>query len=148
MKYLLFLILFTVNATWAIDDDSFSNIDKYKFLTLETISTNPAMELTIQFHPPEGKKVNTGSMIRLWEKNGKAWEIADKAYAEGEVSLITEKKLIKTLTAKNIKADSAIEIDFIHCNHEGGQCQMQKYLAKIKRGKGSKENHLSLDLKL
>lgn len=148
MKRLFLIILFTVNAAWAIDDGSFSNKDKYKFLTLEMISNNPAVELDIQFHPPEGKKVNTGSMIRLWEKNGKEWEITDKAYAEGEISLITEKKLIKTLTAKNIKADSAVEIDFIHCNHQGGQCQMQKYLGKIKRGKGNKENHLSFDLKL
>lgn len=148
MKYFLLFILFAVNASWAIDDDSFSNKDKYKILTLEPLSSNPVFELNIQFHPPIGKKVNTGSMIRLWEKNGKEWEIVDKAYAEGELSLITDKKLIKTLTAKNIKADSAIEIDFIHCNQEGGQCQMQKYLGKIKRGKGTKENHLSLDLKL
>lgn len=148
MKFFFLLLFLSLSAAWAIDDASFSNSDKYKFLNLETLSTNPEMELNIQFHPPEGKKVNTGSMIRLWEKNGKEWEIADKAYAEGELSLITDKKLIKTLTAKNIKVDSAIEIDFIHCNHQGGQCQMQKYLGKIKRGKGTKENHLSLDLKL
>jgi hypothetical protein len=148
MKWLLLASFLTIQNAWSIDDASFSNKDKYLFLKLESLSANPAIEFEIQFHPPEGKKVNTGSMIRLWEKTGKEWEIADKAYADGELSVMTEKKLTKTLTAKNIKADSAIEIDFIHCNYSGGQCQMQKYLGKMKRGKGIKENHLALDLKL
>jgi len=148
MKWLLLLSLLSIQNAWSLDDASFSNKDKYVFLHLEKLSEKPEMELAIQFHPPEGKKVNTGSMVRLWEKNGKEWEIADKAYADGELSVMTEKKLTKTLVSKNIKADAAIEIDFIHCNHQGGQCQMQKYLGKIKRGTGSKENHLKLDLKL
>lgn len=152
MKYffILFLAIMMTNV-FAIDSESFKNKDKYEFLKLTPVGKNESeLNVNIFFHPPEGKKVNSASMIRLWENNGKdsEWVIADKAYASGELSILHNNQMEKKLNSKNVHLEQAIEIDFIHCNYSGGQCQMQKYLGKIMRSKKSKNHSLELSLKL
>ncbi len=148
MKKILFFIILFSSPVMAIDDASSKNFDKYRMLHLNTVGSDPVIEVSAIFFPPEGKKVNSASMIRLWEKVGNVWQIADKAYADNEISLLNGNQLKKTLTIKNQKSDHALEVDFIHCDYQGGQCQMQKYLCPLKKSKNSKNQSVKMNLKL
>lgn len=147
-KILLFIILSVFSEIlFAIEDDSFKNHDKYKFLELIAGKNQQTFLYDITFHPPKGKKLNSGSMMRLWEKVGKDWQVSDKAYTDGEM-LFPPFVVKKELKAMKSESELALEIDFIHCNHSGGQCQMQKFLGKIKRQKNHNVEKFIFDLKV
>ena len=148
MKYLLIFLLSLSTAVFALDDESFTNKDKYVFLDLNGNTDQSSFFFDITFVPPAGKKLNSGSMIRLWEKTKTGWEISDKGYTDEGIAFLSSYHLKKELKSKSMTSDLALEIDFIHCDHSGGQCKMQKYLGKIKRSPKTKAADQKLNLKI
>lgn len=146
MKYLLIFLLST--SVFALDDDSFKNKDKYIFLDLIGSNEQSSFVFDITFVPPAGKKLNSGSMIRLWEKTKTGWEISDKGYTDEGMAFLSSYHLKKELKSKSLSSDLALEVDFIHCDHSGGQCKMQKYLGKIRRSPKTKATEQKLKLKI
>ena len=146
MKFLLFFLFST--SLFAIDDESFGNKDKYIFLDLNGNSNQASFVFDITFIPPAGKKLNSGSMIRLWEKTKAGWEVSDKGYTDESIAFLSSYHLKKELKSKTLDSDLALEVDFIHCDHSGGQCKMQKYLGKIRRSPKTKATEQKLKLKI
>jgi hypothetical protein len=145
-----FLLCFLLNATvaFAIDDSSFKNKDKYQFLKIPSISSSKEFEVNATFYPPEGKKLNKASYIKIWEKKNKTWSVSEVLNPEYDLGIMPEYKLDKKVSLDSIKAPVAIEVEFIHCSLSGGQCAMERYLGKVERSKSSSRKNINLTLRI
>jgi hypothetical protein len=149
MKLLIsFFILGLFNSAMAIDDTSFKNKDKYQSLNLQPIGLLQEFDVHATFYPPEGKKLNKASYIKIWEKKNREWSETFEINPEFDMGLIPEYKLEKKVKVASMKSDLAIEIEFIHCSQSGGQCAMERYLGKIKRKKKSDQKDIKLTLRI
>jgi len=131
----------------AIDHQSFKNKDKYELLTDKTIGARDSFNYEIQFVPPEGKKVNDATYVKVWEEINHKW-IEVETVVVGEATYeYTNQNLLRNVLLKNKNSNIALEIDFIYCSYSGGQCQQERYLQKIGRNK-SKDDKVTLKLKI
>lgn len=151
-KFSCFLILFLSSVSLSfgdIDDGSFSNDGKYALLKNTKLSINDVFDLKIQFIPPTGKKVNSASYVKVWEKQNGNWILAKRFSAEDKNFNQSTNTLNATLNFKTNNLPAALEVEFIYCNKDGsGQCDMERYLTKIVRQKEFRENVLNLKLKI
>lgn len=154
MKYFKLLIslylLSSISVLKAeIDDASFSNDGRYALLKDAHLKNNKSIDLQIQFIPPSGKKVNTASFVKVWEKQNNEWKLVKKYTAEdGVFNSATNRLRAKTSLAKTDSL-TAVEVEFIYCNKNGGgQCDMERYLTKIVRNPQSKSTALKLKLEI
>lgn len=147
LPLILFLIFKSIIAS-AIDDSSFKNKDKYQFLKIPAIADSKDFEVRATFYPPEGKKLNKASYIKIWEKKNKTWSVSDEITPEYNLGLLPEYKLEKRITVDSFKSPLAVEVEFIHCSLSGGQCAMERYLGKIDRKKLSTQKNINLTLRI
>ena len=148
MKYVLFLTILTLNAFAEIDDSSFVNKDRYLILPLKSLGLTDSINFEIEFVPPAGKKVNKASFIKIYEKNSKNWSLTEtveieNAFEEFDGRVLTHNSILKTKNAL-----VGVEIDFIHCDYAGRQCDQERYIGKINRSKKTKDNKVKYTLRI
>jgi hypothetical protein len=140
--------LFLSFSSFALTDEAFKNTDKYQFLKISPIKKSKTFSLHAVFYPPEGKKLNHASYIKIWEKKNKSWNIVDELTPQSDLGLLQEYKLEKEVTTKDDLTTIAVEIEFIHCSLNGGQCAMERFLGKIPREAKSKGTSVNLTLRI
>jgi hypothetical protein len=149
LKALIIFLVLHSGAIFAIDDSSFANKDRYVLLSLNSIKKNTSFNVTASCFPPKGKKLNPHSLVRIWEKINGKWILADKISPDEDFGLNTNYKMAKKVSTSKQNSEIALEIDFIHCNKNGGgQCSMEKYLGKIVRTEKAKDDQLIFDLRI
>lgn len=134
--------------TYAITDSSLKDTDKYQILNIAPIQKSPTFKVMATFYPPIGKKLNDASFIKVWEKEKNEWITVDEIIPNKGLEFSGEYHLEKLITSKNKKSELAIEVEFIHCSHTGGQCAMERYIGKINRTDNSKEKNVILTLRI
>ncbi len=146
-SFILLLSPFLIKA--AIEDSSFLNEGRYALLKDVSLANKKFINLSIQFIPPKGKKVNTASFVKVWEKKQNEWLMVKKYTADdAEFDSSTNRLRARTIL-ENSDSLAAIEVEFIYCNKNGGgQCDMERYLTKIVRHSHSKDTSLNLKLKI
>lgn len=147
LVFLLSLIAFQATA-FAIDDSSFKNKDKYQFLKIQPIGKIKEFNIHATFYPPEGKKLNKASYIKVWEKKKKEWVLAEQITPDLDLGLLPEYKLEKKVNVDSTNTPLAVEIEFIHCSLSGGQCAMEKFLGKIERKAAVDQQTINLTLRI
>lgn len=142
------LTLIYTTSLFALDDFSFSNKDRYDFLKISPIGIVKDLVIQTTFYPPEGKKLNHASYVKIWEKKNKEWNELDEITPDSELGIQGEYHLSKKVHSDLTNAQLAIEIEFIHCNSRGGQCAMERYLGKIPRSNQTKNKNVKLTLRV
>lgn len=145
--FVLFFCLLIVKNILAIDHQSFKNKDKYEILSEKFIGIRDSFNYEIQFVPPEGKKVNNASFVKVWEEINQKWLEVETVVVGEATYEYTNQNLLRNVLLKNKSSNVALEIDFVYCSYSGGQCQQERYLQKIGRKK-SKEDKVTLKLKI
>lgn len=146
---ILFFSIVSAATSAAIDDSSFSNDGRYALLKDYHVKNGKLIDLQIQFVPPSGKKVNTASFVKIWEKKATEWFLVKKISADDEDFNVVTNSLKTKISLDKTDTFSAIEIEFIYCNKNGGgQCDMERYLARIVRNTQSKSTVLRLKLEI
>lgn len=143
-------ILSSISIIYAeIDDSSFSNEGRYALLQDVQLKKSNTIDLQIQFVPPSGKKVNSASFVKVWEKKDQHWKLIKKYTAEDLVFNPATNSLKAKASLEKSDSLSAVEVEFIYCNKNGGgQCDMERYLTKIVRTPQSKSSAFKLKLKI
>ena len=152
MKYIFLglIIILPFLGKAEIDDQSFKNTDKYKILKGIAIANTDSINLDFNFFPPKGKKVNTASYVKIWEKKEatSSWELTENVELSSSSEEFDGHILTHNSILKSKNSSVAVEVDFIHCNYNGGQCDQERYLAKLKRVKSIANVKVKYDLKI
>lgn len=147
-KWIIPFLFFNFALGLEIDDSTFFNKEKYVILKNSKIGKFEELNLNIKFIPPTGKKVNKASFVRIWEKKVNIWKDLEYFELDSEESKFYQNNLTYTAKLKNRDNDMAIEVDFIHCDYSGGQCNQERYLKKLKRTQIKANNVIKLVLKI
>ncbi len=146
--FLFTIFLVPVFSLKAIDQKSFQDKNRYEILNEASIAFKDSFNYQIQFTPPEGKKVNDATYVKVWEEINKKWVEVDTVVVGEAHYEYSNQNLLRNVLLKKTDSYVALEVDFIYCSYSGGQCQQERYLKKIGRSKKVKEDKVSLSLKI
>jgi hypothetical protein len=150
MKVLLLLSLFLYSFTiYALEESAFKNKDRYVLMKFSPVKKELSFTVTAHCYPPKGKKLNSASFIKFWEKSNNQWILRDKILPDESFDVMGDYQMSKLVKAHELNSELALEVEFIHCNKVGGgQCSMERYLGKVPRSSKVKSNELDFDLKI